>query len=160
VFQAPPPDHNKIRPQDLLEVTVILLTCSYRDKEFIRIGYFVNNQYQGDPSELTPGKLPDVSKVIRILSAEPRVTRKEHHWDAVAPVVASTSSFTTTNNNNNSQQQQQQQQTGNSSTQQSTSNLANMAMDEEEDEEIDLETLEEEDERNGLTMDENEDMYQ
>ena len=31
--------------QDLMEVTVILLTCSYLEQEFIRIGYYVNNDY-------------------------------------------------------------------------------------------------------------------
>ncbi len=38
VFQAPAPDPAKIPNKDLLEVTVILLTCSYNDAEFIRIG--------------------------------------------------------------------------------------------------------------------------
>jgi histone chaperone ASF1 len=45
LFVAPPPNHAKIPEKDLLDVTAILLTCSYRDKEFIRIGYYVNNEY-------------------------------------------------------------------------------------------------------------------
>ncbi len=43
VFQVPGPDLTRIPERDLLEVTVILLTCSYKEKEFIRIGYYVNN---------------------------------------------------------------------------------------------------------------------
>jgi len=45
VFQAPAPDPSLIPAKDLMEVTVLLLTCSYREKEFIRIGYYVNNDY-------------------------------------------------------------------------------------------------------------------
>ena len=36
---------SKIPPEDVLGVTVVLLTCSYRDHEFVRIGYYVNNEY-------------------------------------------------------------------------------------------------------------------
>lgn len=37
----------------MLDVTVLLLTCSYESNEFIRIGYYVNNEY---PEELLPPK--------------------------------------------------------------------------------------------------------
>ena len=30
---------------DIVGVTVILLTCSFKQKEFIRIGYYVNTDY-------------------------------------------------------------------------------------------------------------------
>jgi hypothetical protein len=29
----------------MLGVTVILLTCSYDGREFVRVGYYVNNEY-------------------------------------------------------------------------------------------------------------------
>lgn len=48
VFQADPPDASKIPQQDVVGVTVVLLTCSYRGHEFIRVGYYVNNEYS-DP---------------------------------------------------------------------------------------------------------------
>lgn len=48
VFQADPPDPSKIPQQDVVGVTVVLLTCSYRGHEFIRVGYYVNNEYN-DP---------------------------------------------------------------------------------------------------------------
>ena len=44
VFQAEPPDPNAIPMQDLLGVTVILLSCFYRDREFIRVGYYINSE--------------------------------------------------------------------------------------------------------------------
>jgi histone chaperone ASF1 len=43
VFQGPGPDPDRIPEKDLLGVTVLLLTCSYKQWEFIRIGYFINN---------------------------------------------------------------------------------------------------------------------
>lgn len=30
---------------DLLGVTALLLTCSYKSKEFVRVGYYVNVEY-------------------------------------------------------------------------------------------------------------------
>ena len=37
VFQAEAPDPRRIPPNDILGVTVILLSCSYNEKEFIRV---------------------------------------------------------------------------------------------------------------------------
>ena len=51
VFSAPAPDVAAIPVKDLMEVTVILLTALYRDKEFIRIGYYVNNDYPETETE-------------------------------------------------------------------------------------------------------------
>lgn len=45
VFQAPAPDPSLIPAKDVMEVTVLLLTASYKDREFIRVGYYVNNDY-------------------------------------------------------------------------------------------------------------------
>ena len=38
MFQADAPDARRIPPHDLLGVTVILLSCFYKEKEFIRVG--------------------------------------------------------------------------------------------------------------------------
>uniref|UniRef100_A0A1B0DBV5 Uncharacterized protein n=1 Tax=Phlebotomus papatasi TaxID=29031 RepID=A0A1B0DBV5_PHLPP len=48
VFQADPPDVTRIPEQDAVGVTIVLLTCSYRGQEFVRVGYFINNEY-ADP---------------------------------------------------------------------------------------------------------------
>ena len=50
VFEAAAPDPTLIPSKDIMEVTVLLLTCAYKEKEFIRIGYYVMNDY--DPSEV------------------------------------------------------------------------------------------------------------
>lgn len=46
--KAEPPNPAKIPETELVGVTVVLLTCSYRNQEFIRVGYYVNVEYS-DP---------------------------------------------------------------------------------------------------------------
>jgi histone chaperone ASF1 len=42
---------------EVLGVTVVLVTCSYRSREFVRIGYYVNNEYV-DPNAPPPAPMP------------------------------------------------------------------------------------------------------
>ncbi|KAG6527216.1 hypothetical protein ZIOFF_009311 [Zingiber officinale] len=73
---ADPPDPTKIREEDIIGVTVLLLTCSYVGQEFIRVGYYVNNDYDDDQlrEEQPPRILLD--RVQRnILADKPRVTK-------------------------------------------------------------------------------------
>ena len=82
VLQADAPDYKSIPENDILGVTVILITCSYKEQEFARVGYYVNNEYgeEFDP-EVGPPKPLDMSKVNRqILADKPRVTRFPIDW--------------------------------------------------------------------------------
>jgi histone chaperone ASF1 len=45
-FEAAAPLPSRIPSSDLIGVTVILLTCSYNDHEFVRVGYYVNTEYE------------------------------------------------------------------------------------------------------------------
>ncbi|XP_062596688.1 histone chaperone asf1b-B-like [Saccostrea cucullata] len=82
VFQAGPPDTVKIPVQDAVGVTVVLLTCSYRSREFIRVGYYVNNEYSDPELKENPPSSPQYDKVERnILATNPRVTRFKIDWD-------------------------------------------------------------------------------
>ncbi|KAL1455959.1 hypothetical protein WDU94_000721 [Cyamophila willieti] len=82
VFEADPPDVNKIPEKDVLGVTVVLLTCSYRGNEFVRVGFFVNNEYADPELKENPPEKPQFDKVVRnILASEPRVTRFKINWD-------------------------------------------------------------------------------
>lgn len=76
VFQADPPDPLKIREEDIIGVTVLLLTCSYVGQEFMRVGYYVNNDYDDEQlREEPPAKLL-LDRVQRnILADKPRVTK-------------------------------------------------------------------------------------
>jgi len=82
VFQADPPDTAKIPVADAVGVTVVLLTCSYRGKEFVRVGYYVNNEYNDPEMRETPPTTPIYDKLNRnILATQPRVTRFKIEWD-------------------------------------------------------------------------------
>ncbi|KTW28774.1 hypothetical protein T552_01404 [Pneumocystis carinii B80] len=85
LFQADPPTAELIPKKDILGVTVILLTCAYDSREFVRVGYYVNNELPG--VLLREDGTPDVEKwsvedVQRnILAEKPRVTRFNIRWD-------------------------------------------------------------------------------
>ncbi|XP_043476205.1 histone chaperone ASF1A [Leptopilina heterotoma] len=82
VFQAEPPNVNRIPVNDALGVTVVLLTCSYRGHEFVRVGYFINNEYTDVELRENPPPQPQFDKVQRnILGDKPRVTRFKINWD-------------------------------------------------------------------------------
>ncbi|KAJ1399023.1 Histone chaperone ASF1-like [Sesbania bispinosa] len=73
---ADPPDPSKIREEDIIGVTVLLLTCSYLGQEFIRVGYYVNNDYDDEQLREEPPPKVLVDRVQRnILSDKPRVTK-------------------------------------------------------------------------------------
>ena len=52
----------KLPQEDIVGVTVVLLTCSYNDKEFIRIGYYVNNEYEDEESRENPPATPAIER--------------------------------------------------------------------------------------------------
>ena len=66
--QAPAPDVNKIPVADAVGVTVVLLTCSYRSREFIRVGYYVNNDYTDAEMRENPPAVPDFKQVSIVLA--------------------------------------------------------------------------------------------
>lgn len=82
VFQADPPNVSRIPEQDAVGVTVVLLTCSYRGQEFVRVGYFINNEYADPELRENPPPKPLFNKMTRnILASKPRVTRFKINWD-------------------------------------------------------------------------------
>lgn len=84
VFQSNPPDPAKLRGEDIMGITVILLTCSYNSKEFIRVGYYVNNEYPESEEQLReePPEKPILEKLVRnILADKPRVTKFPVEFD-------------------------------------------------------------------------------
>lgn len=86
VFEANPPDYSKLPESEITGVTVVLITCSYQGAEFVRIGYYVNNDYE-DPQlrEIPPENISIQQRVDmlqrEILANKPRVTRYNINWD-------------------------------------------------------------------------------
>jgi histone chaperone ASF1 len=82
VLEAGCPDYSSIRNEDLIGVTVVLVTCSYMNQEFLRIGYYVRNEYSEPFDEENYPNPVDITKLTRnILVDEPRVTRIPIQWD-------------------------------------------------------------------------------
>jgi len=82
VMECPPPNHEIIPQQEVVSVTVMLLSGLYNDKEFVRVGYYVNNEYEKDEYKEEPPKKVIIEEVSRnILVNKPRVTKFNIPWD-------------------------------------------------------------------------------
>lgn len=82
VFTADPPNPHKIPVSDVVGVTVILLECSYRSQNFIRVGYYVSNEYTDPAMQEEPPSQPQFDKLQRnILASNPRVTKFKINWE-------------------------------------------------------------------------------
>lgn len=65
-------------------VTVVLITCSYNEAEFVRVGYYVNNEYETEEMRAEPPIIAQPEKILRtILADKPRVTRFPIKWDDI-----------------------------------------------------------------------------
>ncbi|XP_078537551.1 histone chaperone ASF1B [Lissotriton helveticus] len=83
VFQADAPNCSLIPETDAVGVTVVLITCTYRGQEFIRVGYYVNNEYVDPEFRENPPQKTDFCQLQRnILASNPRVTRFHIQWDS------------------------------------------------------------------------------
>ncbi|KAJ3030961.1 UNVERIFIED_CONTAM: Histone chaperone asf1 [Siphonaria sp. JEL0065] len=82
VFEAPAPKAELLPATDIIGVTVVLLQVSYREKEFIRVGYYVNTDYRDEALRENPPPSIEFNKLERsILADKPRVTRYNIPWD-------------------------------------------------------------------------------
>ena len=108
ILETDAPDLNLIPRGDLLGITVLLVTCSYREQEFARVGYYVKNEYiVSRPCKAVHGGIDvpvdanvsmdeymdddheleldldtlDLTQVVRTIVADkPRVTRFPIQW--------------------------------------------------------------------------------
>ncbi|KAH7273921.1 Histone chaperone asf1 [Fusarium solani] len=89
IFEADAPNTSRIPETDILGVTVILLTCAYDGREFVRVGYYVNNEYDSEELNAEPPAKPIIERVRRnVLAEKPRVTRFAIKWDSEASAPA------------------------------------------------------------------------
>jgi len=84
-FEAAAPSLSRIPASDLIGVTVVLLTASYLDQEFVRIGYYVHTEYDTEElralEEHERPNPPIVERLRRnVLEDKPRVTRFNTQW--------------------------------------------------------------------------------
>jgi len=79
-FEGSPPSPHSIPPEDVLGVAALILTGSYRDQEFVRVGYYQNTEYNNEEMRLSPPEKIQFDKLAREISAKPRVTRFQIKW--------------------------------------------------------------------------------
>ena len=77
------PDYTKIPPEDVVDISAILITCSYKSKEFIRIGYYVHNHYEDPMLQDNPPPIIAIDKVVKtIIHDQPRITKFPIDWES------------------------------------------------------------------------------
>ena len=79
-FECMPPDPTKIPTEDVLGVAALILTASYRDQEFVRVGYYQNTEYDNDEMKENPPQKIIFDRLVRDINAKPRVTRLQIKW--------------------------------------------------------------------------------
>jgi histone chaperone ASF1 len=79
-FEGSAPDPSKIPEEDVLGVAALILTGSYRDQEFVRVGYYQNTEYDNEEMKETPPPKIMFQRLVRDISTKPRVTRFHIKW--------------------------------------------------------------------------------
>eukprot|EP00998_Keelungia_sp_KM082_P009421 NODE_5598_length_688_cov_9.467023_g5575_i0.p1 GENE.NODE_5598_length_688_cov_9.467023_g5575_i0~~NODE_5598_length_688_cov_9.467023_g5575_i0.p1 ORF type:complete len:174 (+),score=33.24 NODE_5598_length_688_cov_9.467023_g5575_i0:57-578(+) len=89
VLEADAPDVSQIPPESVVGITALLLTCSYKEQEFLRVGWYVNTDYKEQELRENPPQTPQVHKLVRdVLQNDPRVTTKTIQWSGNPPSMA------------------------------------------------------------------------
>jgi histone chaperone ASF1 len=61
----------------------VLITASYRNQELVRVGYYVNNEYEDPELRDNPPIEPIFDKLVRTIATDqPRVTKFKINWDS------------------------------------------------------------------------------
>ena len=79
-FEGSPPSPHKIPPEDVLGVAALILTGSYRDQEFVRVGYYQNTEYDNEEMKENQPSQIQFERLVRDISTKPRVTRFQIKW--------------------------------------------------------------------------------
>jgi histone chaperone ASF1 len=88
IFEADAPDTKRIPDAEILGVTVVLLTCAYDGREFVRVGYYINNEYDTAELNADPPAKPIIERIRRnVLAERPRVTRFAIKWYVLLPAA-------------------------------------------------------------------------
>ncbi|KAI0281940.1 ASF1 like histone chaperone-domain-containing protein [Russula aff. rugulosa BPL654] len=89
-FEGSPPSPQSIPSEDVLGVAALILTGSYCDQEFVRVGYYQNTEYDNEEMKLSPPEAIHFDKLVRDISTKPRVTRFQIKWDVSSQPGAAT----------------------------------------------------------------------
>jgi histone chaperone ASF1 len=79
-FEGNAPKTSTIPPEDVLGVAALILTGSYKDQEFVRVGYYQNTEYDEEALNAEPPAKIQFERLVRDISNKPRVTRFQIKW--------------------------------------------------------------------------------
>lgn len=79
-FEAPAPDASKVPEGDLFGNAALILTGSYNDQEFVRVGYYQFTEYDNEEMKESPPSKYVIERMVRNITAKPRVTRFQIKW--------------------------------------------------------------------------------
>lgn len=82
-FHGSAPQPSLIPPEDVLGVAALILTGSYKDQEFVRVGYYQNTEYESEELRNSPPSKIEFDKLVRDVNSKPRVTRFQIKWCVV-----------------------------------------------------------------------------
>mmetsp|Transcript_3087 Transcript_3087/g.2658 ORF Transcript_3087/g.2658 Transcript_3087/m.2658 type:complete len:95 (+) Transcript_3087:313-597(+) len=75
-LETNPPDPNQIPESEILGVTAIIISVTYQEKEFFRVGYYVYNSYDDPEMNENPPEHVQLHRIVRnVLHDKPRITR-------------------------------------------------------------------------------------
>lgn len=79
-FEGEPPSPQSIPTEDVLGVAALILTGSYKEQEFVRVGYYQNTEYDNEEMKESPPEKIEFSRLMRDISLKPRVTKFPIKW--------------------------------------------------------------------------------
>jgi len=79
-FEGSAPQPSIIPKEDVLGVAALILTGSYRDQEFVRVGYYQNTEYEDESLKADPPSQIQFERLVRDINTKPRVTRFQIKW--------------------------------------------------------------------------------
>ena len=79
-FSSPAPDSRRIPKEDVLGVAALILTGSYNEQEFVRVGYYQNTEYESEELRENPPADIRFDLLTRDINSKPRVTRFQIKW--------------------------------------------------------------------------------
>jgi len=89
-FEGSAPDPSRIPTEDVLGVSALILTGSYKNQEFVRVGYYQNTEYDNEEMRENPPPKIMFDRLVRDINHKPRVTRFHIKWDVTPQQPAHT----------------------------------------------------------------------
>lgn len=79
-FESSPLNPKTIPADEVIGIAALILTASYNEQEFVRVGYYVRTEYDNEEMKETPPSTVMFDRLVREINTKPRVTRFQIKW--------------------------------------------------------------------------------